>query len=127
MLAPRRAQDGLNLQNDFANSILDHRHRFTLSIVYDSPFFKNGNAFLRNTLGEDGKFAPIYTYQSGQWVTAQSIFDSNLNGDSSWRSHDPQPGRSEGDWQRSDSIVQRAGGGLPRNGVGGCVEPEPVS
>jgi hypothetical protein len=81
VLAPRRAQDGLNLSNDFANSILDHRHRFTLSIVYDSPFFKNGNAFLRNTLG-GWEFAPIYTYQSGQWVTAQSGIDSNLNGDS---------------------------------------------
>jgi Carboxypeptidase regulatory-like domain len=78
VLSPRRSQDGLNLSNDFANSILDHRHRFTLSIVYDSPFFKNGNAFLRNTLG-GWEIAPIYTYQSGQWVTAQSGIDSNLN------------------------------------------------
>ncbi len=81
VLAPRRAQDGLNLSNDFANSILDHRHRFTLSIVYDEPYFKNSNAFLRNTLG-GWEIAPIYTYQSGQWVTAQSGIDSNLNGDS---------------------------------------------
>jgi Carboxypeptidase regulatory-like domain len=81
VLAPRRAQDGLNLSHDFANSILDHRHRFTLSIVYDAPFFKNSNAFLRNTLG-GWEVAPIYTYQSGQWVTAQSGIDSNLNGDS---------------------------------------------
>jgi hypothetical protein len=81
VLAPRRAQDGLNLRNDFANSILDHRHRFTFSLVYDEPFFKNSNAFLRNTVG-GWEIAPIYTYQSGQWVTAQSIFDSNLNGDS---------------------------------------------
>ena len=71
----------LNLRADHANSILDHRHRFTLSIVYDMPFFKNGNAFMRNTAGS-WEIAPIYTYQSGQWVTAQSGIDSNLNGDS---------------------------------------------
>jgi Carboxypeptidase regulatory-like domain/TonB dependent receptor len=81
VLSPRRAQDGLSLNHDFANSILDHRHRFTLSLVYDEPFFKNSNAFLRNTVG-GWEIAPIYTYQSGQWVTAQSGIDSNLNLDS---------------------------------------------
>ncbi len=81
VLAPRRAQNGLDLAADRANSILDHRHRFTLSIVYDMPFFKNSNAFMRNTVG-GWEIAPIYTYQSGQWVTAQSTIDSNLNGDS---------------------------------------------
>jgi Carboxypeptidase regulatory-like domain/TonB dependent receptor len=81
VLAPRRAQDGLNLSADRANSILDHRHRFTFSIVYDEPFFKNSNFFLRNTLG-NWEVAPIYTYQSGQWVTSQSAIDANLNGDS---------------------------------------------
>lgn len=81
VLSPRRAQDGLNLSDDRANSILDHRHRFTLSLVYDVPFFKNGNAFTRNTVG-GWEIAPVYTYQSGQWVTAQSAIDANLNGDS---------------------------------------------
>jgi hypothetical protein len=78
VLAPRRAENGLNLGADRANSILDHRHRFTLSLVYDEPFFKNSNAFLRNTVG-GWEIAPIYTYQSGQWVTPQSGIDSNLN------------------------------------------------
>ncbi len=81
VLAPRRAQNGLDLGADRANSILDHRHRFTLSIVYDEPFFKNSNAFLRNTVG-GWEVAPIYTYQSGQWVTPQAGIDSNLNLDS---------------------------------------------
>jgi hypothetical protein len=80
VLAPRRAQDGLNLRNDFSNSILDHRHRLTMAIIYDEPYFKHGNAFLKNTLG-NWEFAPIYTYQSGQWVDAQSADDANLNGD----------------------------------------------
>ena len=81
VLSPRRAQDGQNLSADRSNSILDHRHRFTLALVYDVPFFKNSNRFLRNTVG-NWEIAPIYTYQSGQWVTAQSGLDSNLNGDS---------------------------------------------
>lgn len=81
VLAPRRAQNGLDLSADRANSILDHRHRFTMALVYDEPFFKNSNSFLRNTAG-NWEIAPIYTYQSGQWVTAQSNLDSNLNGDS---------------------------------------------
>jgi hypothetical protein len=81
VLSPRRAQDGQNISADRSNSILDHRHRFTLSIVYDMPFFKNSNALMRNTVG-GWEIAPIYTYQSGQWVTAQSGIDSNLNGDS---------------------------------------------
>ena len=78
VLSPRRAQDGLNLSADRANSILDHRHRLTFSVIYDEPYFKNGNAFVRNTLG-NWEIAPIYTYQSGQWVTAQSGIDTNLN------------------------------------------------
>jgi hypothetical protein len=80
VLAPRRAQDSQDLSADRANSILDHRHRLTLTVIYDEPFFKNSNAFLKNTLG-NWEIAPIYTYQSGQWVTAQSGIDSNLNGD----------------------------------------------
>jgi hypothetical protein len=50
-------------------------------LVYDVPYFKKGNAFVKNTIG-NWEFAPIYTYQSGQWVTAQSGVDANLNGDS---------------------------------------------
>ena len=81
VLSPRRAQNGLNLRDDYANSILDHRHRMTLEVIYDVPYFKHGNAFVKNTLG-NWEFAPIYTYQSGQWVDAQSGVDSNKNGDS---------------------------------------------
>jgi hypothetical protein len=80
VLAPRRAQNGQNLRNDFSNSILDHRHRLTLAVIYDVPYFKHGNAFLKNTIG-NWEIAPIYTYQSGQWVDGQSGIDSNKNGD----------------------------------------------
>jgi hypothetical protein len=80
-LTPRRQQDFEDLAADRANSALDHRHRFTMALVYDEPFFKSGNAFTRNVLG-NWEIAPIYTYQTGEWATAQSGVDANLNGDS---------------------------------------------
>jgi hypothetical protein len=81
-LTPRRPQDFQNVNADRSNSALDHRHRFTLALLYDVPFFKTGsNAFVRNTLG-NWEIAPIYTYQTGQWMTAQDGVDANLNGDS---------------------------------------------
>jgi hypothetical protein len=80
-LTPRRQQDFENLAADRANSALDHRHRFTMALVFDEPFFKGGNAFTRNVLG-NWEIAPIYTYQTGEWATAQSGVDANLNGDS---------------------------------------------
>jgi Carboxypeptidase regulatory-like domain len=79
-LTPRRQQDFTNLAADRSNSALDHRHRFTMAVVYDVPFFKNGNFLTRNVLG-NWEIAPIYTYQTGEWATAQSGVDANLNGD----------------------------------------------
>jgi hypothetical protein len=79
-ITPRRPQDFQDIAADRGNSALDHRHRFTLALLYDEPFFKNGNAFLRNTLG-NWEIAPIYTYQTGEWATAQDGVDANLNGD----------------------------------------------
>jgi len=79
-LTPRRPQDFTNLSADRANSALDHRHRFTLALLYDEPFFKSGNRLLKNTLG-NWEIAPIYTYQTGEWMTAQDGVDANLNGD----------------------------------------------
>jgi hypothetical protein len=80
-ITPRRPQDFGNLGADRSNSALDHRHRFTLAVLYDEPFFKNSNAFLKNTLG-NWEIAPVYTYQTGEWMSAQTGVDTNLNGDS---------------------------------------------
>jgi Carboxypeptidase regulatory-like domain len=80
-LTPRRQQSFTDLAADRANSALDHRHRFTLALLYDVPFFKNGNALTRNVLG-NWEIAPIYTYQTGEWYTVQDGVDANLNGDS---------------------------------------------
>ncbi len=78
---PRRAQDFQNLQAERSDSALDHRQRATLSVVYDFPYFRQSNWFLKTIIG-NWEIAPIYTYQSGNWATVQSTVDSNLNGDS---------------------------------------------
>lgn len=81
VLAPRRPQDFRDLKADWANSILDHPNRLTLALLYDVPFFRGSNWVMKNLVG-NWKIAPIYTFQSSQWVTAQNGIDSNLNGDS---------------------------------------------
>jgi len=78
---PRRAQNGQDLNADFSSSALDHRNRFTFEAMYDLPYFKHSNWFLKNLVG-NWEFAPIYTYQTGTLYTVQSGVDSNLNGDS---------------------------------------------
>ncbi len=80
LLTPRRPQDFVNLRNDFSTSALDRRHRFTMAVLYDVPYFKNRNWLIRNTLG-NWEFAPIYTFQSPEFATVQSATDSNGNGD----------------------------------------------
>ena len=80
-LTPRRSQDFQNLRNDRASSALDRRHRLTFAAVYDLPFFKNGNYFKRNVLG-NWEIAPIYTFESPEYATVQSATDTNRNGDS---------------------------------------------
>jgi len=77
---PRRPQDSQNWRAERASSALDHRNRFTLSAVYDMPFFKHSNWFAKNLVG-NWELAPIYTYQTGTLFTVQSAVDSNLNGD----------------------------------------------
>jgi hypothetical protein len=81
ILTPRRPQDFQNLKADRANSALDHRHRFTLALIYDVPFFKHGNWIEKNLVG-NWQLSPIYTYQTAQWMTVQSATDANGNGDS---------------------------------------------
>ena len=80
LLTPRRPQDSQNLSAERANSALDHRHRVTFAAIYDIPFSpaagKLSKAFVANW-----SLAPIYTWESPEFVTALSQTDSNLNGD----------------------------------------------
>jgi hypothetical protein len=81
VLTPRRAQNFQDLRADRSTSALDRRHRFTLTVVYDVPFFKTSqNWFMKNLVG-NWEAAPIYTYESPEEATVQSALDSNLNGD----------------------------------------------
>lgn len=80
VLSPRRSQDFRNLQAERSNSPLDHAHRLSISGIYDLPFFKNSNWFMKNLAG-NWEFVPIYTFETGEWVTPQSQQDANLNGD----------------------------------------------
>jgi hypothetical protein len=80
-LNPRRPQDSQNVHAEYSRSDLDRPHRLTVVGVYDVPFFKNSNFFLRNLVG-NWELAPTYTFQSPQYTTVQSVADSNLNNDS---------------------------------------------
>jgi hypothetical protein len=82
VLTPRRAQDWLDFKGERSASALDHRHRITLEVLYDLPFFKkDSNWFKRNILG-NWEVAPIWTFQTPEYATVRSGIDSNLNGDS---------------------------------------------
>jgi hypothetical protein len=81
-LTPRRPQDFQNLGPEWASSALDHRHRLTLTSLYDTPWFeKNNNWFLRNLVG-NYQLSGVYVVESPEWVTPQSAVDSNMNLDS---------------------------------------------
>jgi hypothetical protein len=81
-LTPRRAENFQNLTAEKASSALDHRHRITLSLIYDAPWFKSSQSWLMKNLVGNWEIAPIYTYESPEYFTVQSGVDSNLNGDS---------------------------------------------
>ena len=79
-LTPRRPEDFQNLRQDRSSSALDRRQRFTFAAVYDVPFFRHSNWLLKNVVG-NWSAAPMYTYESPEYVTVLSQADSNLNGD----------------------------------------------
>ena len=81
-LTPRRAEDFFNLTNEKASSALDRRQRFTLSLLYDAPWFKASHNWMMKNLAGNWEFAPIYTYEAPELFTPQSGVDANLNGDS---------------------------------------------
>ena len=81
LLNPRRSQDTNRLGEDRANSDLDVRHKFALSLSYDVPKLSVGNKFI-GALVNGFNIGSSFIAQSGQPVTLQSgIVDSNGNGD----------------------------------------------
>jgi len=79
VIAPRRPQNFRDLAAERSNSVLDHRHRFSLALVYDTQWYAHSpNWFLKNVLG-GYSITPVYIYESGQWATIQSGLDANLD------------------------------------------------
>jgi hypothetical protein len=79
VIAPRRPEDFRNLHQERGNSVLDHRQRFALSLVYDTQWFNHSSNWLaKNVLG-GYEITPVYIFESGQWATLQSGRDANLN------------------------------------------------
>jgi hypothetical protein len=79
VIAPRRPQDFRNLPQERGNSVLDHRQRFTMSLVYDTQWFNHSSNWVAKHVLGGYEITPVYIYESGQWATLQSGQDSNLN------------------------------------------------
>ena len=80
-LTPRRAQNFQNLTPDKATSLLDRRQRFSISAIYDAPWFKRSQSWFAKNLIGNWTVSPIYIYETPEYYTVQSGIDSNLNGD----------------------------------------------
>ncbi len=80
LITPRRPQDFNNLRPERSDSALDHRHRMTLSWVYETQWLRNSKWAAKNLLG-NWAFSGTYTAETGGWATALSGVDSNMNGD----------------------------------------------
>jgi len=81
LLNPRRAQDTNRIGQDRSNSDLDVRHKFALSLSYETPAIHADNRAMKMLLEGYG-VGLVYLAQSGQPVTIQSGFvDANGNGD----------------------------------------------
>src|SRR5882724_7251888 len=82
LLNPRRAQDTTRINDDRANSDLDVRHKFALSLIYQVPNVKSDNRWVK-TFVNGFNIGSVFLAQTGQPVTFQSGgVDSNGNGDS---------------------------------------------
>jgi hypothetical protein len=80
-LNPRRAQDTNRLSDDWSSSDLDVRHKFAISLIYQTPKMQPGNRFV-SKLVNGYQIGSVFLLQSGQPVTLQSSnIDSNINFD----------------------------------------------
>jgi hypothetical protein len=107
-ITPRRPEDFFNFAQDKSNSALDRAQRFTLAVVYDLPFFQGGNWFMKNIVG-NWAFSPVYTFETGEWVTVQSNLDTNLNGDSAGDRAILNPGGTHGIGSGVNPLVATSG------------------
>jgi hypothetical protein len=107
-ITPRRQQDFQDLASERGVSPLSRTHRFTVAAVYDLPYFKGGNWFVKNVVG-NWSFSPVYTYESPEWVTVQSNLDANLNVDSAGDRAVFNPGGVKGTGSDVTPLLNTAG------------------
>lgn len=81
-LTPRRPQDFQCFQCDWSDSALDRRNRLTIQALYDVPFLKHSDSWLKKNVIGNWEVGPVYTFQSPEYATVQSGRDVNGNGDS---------------------------------------------
>jgi hypothetical protein len=81
LLSPRRPEDFRNLSAERSNSPLDRRHRLTVNWLWDMPYFSHASKWATRNLLGNWRIVGTYTAESGEWMTAQSGGDANLNGD----------------------------------------------
>jgi hypothetical protein len=81
VLTPRRQQNSQCISCDMSRSALDRTHRLSLEALWDIPFYKHSNSFLKRNVIGNWQVAPIYTYESPEYATVLSGVNSNLNGD----------------------------------------------
>lgn len=82
VLTPRRPFDFQNVSKDYSRSALDRTHRLTLEATYDLPFFKGNSNWLLKNIVSNWLIAPVYTYQSPEYATVESLTDPSLAGGS---------------------------------------------
>jgi hypothetical protein len=80
-LSPRRAEDFGNIRKEWANSLLDRRHRISLAWDYDTPWLAGSSNLVLKKLVGSWRFSGAYFYESPEYVTPQSVLDANLNTD----------------------------------------------
>jgi len=129
LLNPRRAQDTNRINDDRANSDLDVRHKFALSLIYQVPNVKSDNRWVK-TFVNGFNIGSVFLAQAGQPVTLQSGgVDSNGNGDSAGDRASLNPfgtGRTGSD---VFAVCELPGGatGLSNGGPGAFTTPTGVA
>jgi hypothetical protein len=107
-LTPRRPQDFQCFHCDFSDSALDRRHRFTFSMLYDVPFLKHSDSWIKRNVIGNWQVSPAYTYQSPEKATVQSGSDVNGNGDSAGDRVFINPAGIKGTGTGSDPLTNSA-------------------
>lgn len=96
-----------NWAADYASSNWDIRHRLVSSFVYDIPFMKNANAFLRTTFGN---------WQFNGIVTAQSGMPFNVT-------YGTDTANTSGGGTNRPNVIGKASANCGRGHLVGCIDP----